>query len=70
MFGFLKNSEFAFKYKQIQKVKLMRKHPCYNREPMVITVEYMAAYMDPYKNLPVRQALKCAKEDIKFAFRD
>lgn len=70
MFGFLKNSELALKYKQIQKVKLMRKHPCYDREPMVITVEYMAAYMDPYSKMPARQAVKLAKENIKYLGRD
>ena len=65
MFGFLKNSEIALKFKQIQKVKEMRKHMCYDREPCVITVEYMAAYMQPYSEMPVRKAIKAAKEEIK-----
>lgn len=70
MFGFLKNSELVLKHKQIQKVKEMRKHMCYAREPMVITVEHMAAYMDPYSKMPVKKAVKAAKEDIRFIGRD
>ena len=48
----------------------MRKHPCYDREPMVITVEYMAAHMAPYSKMPARQAVKLAKENIKYLGRD
>lgn len=70
MLGFIKNSKFVFKLKQIKKVKEMRKHMCCDREPNVVTVEYMAAYMQPYSEMPVRQAIKLAKEYIKYFGRD
>lgn len=70
MFGFLKNSELVLKHKQIREVKQLRKKTNYAREPMIITVEHMAAYMEPYSKMPVKKAVKLAKEDIRFIGRD
>ena len=73
MFGFLKNSELVLKHKQIRQVKELRKesvYSCDHRIPGVITVEYIAGCMAPYNKMPVRKAIKAAKENIKFIGRD
>ena len=73
MLGFLKNDELVLKHKQIREVKKLRKEnekSCDHRIPYVITVEYMAGCMAPYNKMPVRKAIKAAKENIKFIGRD
>lgn len=66
MFGFLKNSEFFIRAKQIRKVKNLRKQAFHGFGYGVITVEKMAAYMEPYSKMPAKQALKYAEQNMPF----
>ena len=66
MFGFIKNSKFLHRCKQIKNIKRLRKQSFYGFGYGEITVEKMAAYMAPYNKMPARQALKCAERDMPF----
>ena len=66
MFGFLKNSEFIRRCKQIQKIKELRKQTFHGFGYGEITVEEMAAYMAPYNKMPPKQALKYAEKNMPF----